>query len=127
MPFVNIHLPAEFTQEIKTKISLSVHESLIEIFHIPEKDYFQVIHPVAAENLIYPDNYLGVAHTSNLVYIYITCKSGRTADMKKELYALIAKKIANGTQVSVNDVIIILNENSVENWSFGQGIAQMIR
>jgi phenylpyruvate tautomerase PptA (4-oxalocrotonate tautomerase family) len=126
MPFVNIYLPAEFTQEVKTKISLSVHEGLMEIFNIPEKDYFQVIHPVLIENLIYPDSYLDISHTANLVYVYITCRSGRTADMKKALYALIAQKIAASTLVSANDVIIVLNENAPEDWSFGQGIAQMI-
>jgi phenylpyruvate tautomerase PptA (4-oxalocrotonate tautomerase family) len=127
MPFVNIYLPAGFTQQVKTRISLLVHESLMSVFKIPEKDYFQVIHPVMAEHLIYPDNYLNVPHTANLIYIQVTCGPGRTIEMKQALYALIAEKIAVSTPVSANDVIIVLTETGWENWSFGQGIAQMIK
>jgi phenylpyruvate tautomerase PptA (4-oxalocrotonate tautomerase family) len=126
MPFVNIYLPADFTQRVKTKISLSVHESLISVFKIPKKDYFQVIHPVMAEHLIYPNDYLDVQHTANLVYIQVICGPGRTIEMKQALYALIAEKIAANTPMSANDVIIVLTETGLENWSFGQGIAQMI-
>lgn len=126
MPFVNIYLPAAFTREVKQQISLAVHESLMEIFSVPEKDYFQVIHPVEPENLIFPDDYFDIPHTANLVYVYITCKEGRTVEMKKALYAAIAKKISERTLVSADDVLIFLNETSLENWSFGRGIAQMI-
>jgi phenylpyruvate tautomerase PptA (4-oxalocrotonate tautomerase family) len=126
MPFVNIYLPDRFTGNVKKEISLSVHESLITVFNIPEKDYFQVIHKVGPEDLLFPDNYLNIQHTDNLIYIHITCGIGRTAEMKKALYALIAQKIADRTPVEANDVIIILNEIAWENWSFGNGIAQMI-
>jgi phenylpyruvate tautomerase PptA (4-oxalocrotonate tautomerase family) len=126
MPFVNIYLPAAFTRKVKQQISLAIHESLMEIFSVPEKDYFQVIHPIEPENLIFPDEYFGIPHTANLVYVYITCKEGRTVEMKKSLYAAIVKKISERTLVRADDVLIFLNETTVENWSFGRGIAQMI-
>jgi phenylpyruvate tautomerase PptA (4-oxalocrotonate tautomerase family) len=126
MPFVNIYLPAAFTQDVKRQISLAVHESLMEIFAVPEKDYFQVMHPVDKEDLMFPDQYFDIPHTANLVYIYITCAFGRTIGMKKALYATIAKKIIERTFVKADDVLIFLNETPLENWSFGRGIAQMI-
>lgn len=127
MPFVNIYLPATFTREVKKQISLAVHHSLMEIFNIPEKDYFQVIHPVNEDNLIFPDEYFDIPHTANLVYIYITCAFGRSIEMKKGLYAAIAQKITESTLVKADDVLVFLNEIPFENWSFGRGIAQMIK
>lgn len=126
MPFVQIFLPERFSSGNKTAISRSVHESLMESFHIPEDDYFQVIQPLAQENILFPPGYLGIKHSDSLIYIYITCAPGRTADMKQTLYVLIAEKIAQKTPVGKDDVIIVLNETARENWSLGQGIAQMI-
>lgn len=127
MPFVNIYLPENYCRELKEKISYSVHESLIEIFSIPVNDYFQVIHPVSPENLIFPESYLDISHAPDLIYIQIICGSGRTVEMKKSLYAVIVQKISSRTRISANDIIIVLNETALENWSFGLGKAQMIK
>ncbi|AMP99662.1 4-oxalocrotonate tautomerase [Pedobacter cryoconitis] len=127
MPFVNIYLPENYSRGLKEKISYSVHESLIEIFSIPVNDYFQVIHPVSPENLIFPESYLDISHLSDLIYIQIICGSGRTVEMKKSLYAVIVQKISLRTHISANDIIIVLNETPFENWSFGLGKAQMIK
>lgn len=126
MPFINIYLPENYSRELKKKISHSVHESLIEIFNIPENDYFQVIHPVSPENLMFPDRYLGISHSPDLIYIHIICGSGRTVERKELLYSVIVHKISGRTHISENDIIIVLNETPLENWSFGQGKAQMI-
>lgn len=127
MPFVNIYLPERYPKELKNTISLSVHESLMEIFNIPEDDYFQVIHPVSPENLIFPDCYLDISHASDLIYVQVICGPGRTVEMKKSLYSVISRKVSERTHVLSNDIIIVLNETSLENWSFGQGKAQMIK
>ena len=112
-------------EKARKDISLSIHESLVAVYHIPQDDYFQVVHATRPADLLYPDSYLGVPHNNNLVYIQIIARAGRTREMKKELYKTIAEKIAARTSVSVNDVIIVLLENTENDWSFGQGIAQM--
>lgn len=127
MPFVNIYVPSGFNAGTKKAISLSVHKSLVNIFNVPVNDCFQVIHTVDPGHLIFPDHYMDIPHTPDLVYICITCGNGRTIEMKKALYMSIAKKISDVTTVNINDVIIVLNETSWENWSFGQGKAQMIK
>jgi phenylpyruvate tautomerase PptA (4-oxalocrotonate tautomerase family) len=125
MPFVQINLSQNLTDKVRKDISLSIHESLVNIFKIPQDDYFQVIHEIRPTDLLYPESYMGIPHTNNLVYIQIIAKAGRTADMKKELYRSIAEKIAQRTPININDVIIVLVENLAENWSFGQGLAQL--
>lgn len=126
MPFVNIYLQESTDQETRDEISSAVHESLRKHFNVPEDDYFQVIQGLQEGDLKFPASYLGVTHTDRLVYVYITCNTGRTQDMKKALYASITRLVSERTSIAANDVIIILNETLPENWSFGQGIAQYI-
>jgi phenylpyruvate tautomerase PptA (4-oxalocrotonate tautomerase family) len=127
MPFVQIYLGDHLTAKNKKDISLSVHNSLREHFNIPADDYFQVIHTMQPGDILYPDSYFDVPHTNNLLYIRITARAGRTVKMKQALYKSIATRIAATTPVSANDVVIILLENDLAGWSFGQGIAQMVK
>ncbi len=63
---------------------------------------------------------------SNIIYIVIIAKSGRTTEMKKILYERIADNISEATGHCKGDIIITLIENSEENWSFGNGKAQLV-
>ena len=126
MPFVQIYLGDHLTQKNKKDISLAIHQSLMDNFHIPADDYFQVINAVAAGDILYPGSYFGVPHSPNLLYIRITARSGRTVEMKQSLYKNIAERIAAATPVSADDVVIIFVENESADWSFGRGIAQMV-
>lgn len=47
-------------------------------------------------------------------------------ESKKDLYNAIATTTATILHISSADVFITLHETSIENWSFGQGIAQML-
>lgn len=126
MPLIQIYLGDHLSQQNKRDISQAVHQSLVDIFHIPSDDFFQVIHSMKAGDILYPDSYLDVPHTHNMLYIRITCRGGRTVEMKEALYEKIASRIAAATPVSANDVVIILLENESADWSLGGGKAQMV-
>ena len=125
MPFVRISLLKTLAADAKEKISRAVHESLMTEFNVPLDDYFHVVEELETSQLYYPKNYLGIAHSGNMVYVQITAGSGRTYQQKEKLYAAITGKIAAETPVLINDVIIILIENGgKENGSFGEGKIQ---
>ncbi len=127
MPFVQISLASEKTDQTRKNISESVHQALVEEFGIPELDKFQVINEVAEGSLVFPCEYLGIPHTKDIVYIHITAKKGRTVKMKKKLYEKIATFINKRENISKDDIFIVLSENKEENWSFGQGKAQLVK
>ena len=126
MPFVKINLAQNLTEKVKNDISLSVHESLMAHFNVPADDYFHVIHEVRLTDLVFRSGHFNVPHSNNLVFIEITARHGRTVEMKKALYHSIAEKIAARTPITMDDVFIVLTEVTAENWSFGQGLAQMV-
>ncbi len=126
MPFVQISLIEGKSEQVITDIADSVHESLVEHFNIPELDRFQTVCEYKKNNFKFPHTYLDIPHTENMVFIHITAKEGRTTEMKKKLYASIASGIAGKTEISEDDILIVLSENKAENWSFGQGVAQLV-
>lgn len=125
MPFVRISLPKSFSQETKNNVSLSIHNALIQVFNIPENDYFHIVEELESQQIKFPETYLEVAHSSDIVYIQIIAGQGRTVEQKKGLYSLIAEKIAESTNIKKNNIIIVLLENEgKQNWSFGNGEIQ---
>ena len=125
MPFVRISLPKSSSQETKNNVSLSVHHALIQEFNIPENDYFHIIEELEPKQIKFPETYLEVAHTSDIVFIQIIAGQGRTVEQKKGLYREIAERIANSTTITKNNIIIVLVENEGrQNWSFGNGEIQ---
>lgn len=125
MPFVRISLPKLFSQKTKDNISISVHNSLIQEFNIPENDYFHIIEELESQQIKFPKNYLDIDHTSDIVYIQIIAGQGRTLEQKKGLYKQIASNITNSTTITKNNIIIVLVENDGrQNWSFGNGEIQ---
>ena len=46
---------------------------------------------------------------------------------RKRFVSIDIFKIAEYSDVKTSDIFITLNETAAENWSFGQGIAQMVK
>lgn len=125
MPFVRISLPKTLSLKTKNNISEAVHQSLIEEFNIPVDDYFHVIEELEFHQIKYPKSYLGISHSEEIVYVQITAGQGRILEQKRKLYQQIATKISTSTEITINNVIIVLLENNgLENWSFGNGEIQ---
>jgi 4-oxalocrotonate tautomerase len=125
MPLVRIHLPEAISPPFSTVISDVVHQALVDSFNVPPDDRFQVITRHAEGDIVCAEEFLGIRHSARVVFVQIVCAPGRTVDMKQALYARIAGQVAARTSISACDVIINLVESSRENWSFGNGLAQM--
>lgn len=102
MPFVQINLSGALDGPARKAISASIHESLVEIFHIPADDLFQTIQAFPEDGLVFAPAYLGIEHAHPYVAIQIFCGDGRTVTMKEQLYQRIAGKIAGRTPGAAN-------------------------
>lgn len=123
MPLVKIHLRKGKTPEYVRSVADAVHEALVAHANVPADDRFQLIHEYAAEDIIAHPSYAGVARSADLIIIEITLNLGRTLEIKKELYAGIARRLENDPGVRPDDVLVNLVEVAKENWSFGRGLA----
>ena len=123
MPFVRIDLPAATPASQVAAVSDAVHSALVASFEVPVPDRFQTIHRRRPEDMVCSPEYLGVQHSSRVVFVQIFCAPGRSIEKKRALYAAIADAIAAQTEFAAADVIIHLVETARENWSFGKGLA----
>ncbi|PEY30622.1 tautomerase family protein [Bacillus cereus] len=130
MPFVTVYYSdSQLHKEELKKVSHSIHLALMEHFQIPKDDYFHMFLPYPSHQFFYNPYYLleaGRKRTDKMIHVSITCGPGRTIDQKKNLYQSISEAFYNYLNIPTTDIFITLNETPAENWSFGQGIAQMV-
>jgi phenylpyruvate tautomerase PptA (4-oxalocrotonate tautomerase family) len=84
------------------------------------------IREYAAGDLIADPGFLGVARTGHPIFVEITLRRGRTVEKKQALYREIARRMAATGLVQPADVLIVLRENDLADWSFGNGVAQYV-
>jgi len=123
MPLVKIFLRKGKTPEYVRSVADAVHEALVAQANVPADDRFHIIQELDEDTLIAHPSYGNVSRSKDLVIIEITLNAGRTVEIKKNLYADIAKRLQDAADVRPDDVMISLVEVTKENWSFGGGRA----
>ena len=123
MPFVKLYLRKGKSPEYLRSVADAVHEALVAQANVPRDDRFQVIHQLDDDALIAHPSYGGVNRSKDLIIVEITFNTGRTVEIKKNLYADIARRLQEAADVRPDDVLIVLVEVVKENWSFGGGRA----
>jgi phenylpyruvate tautomerase PptA (4-oxalocrotonate tautomerase family) len=123
MPLVKIHLRKGKPPEYIRSVADAVHDALVAHANVPADDRFQLVHEYEADDIIAHPSYAGVTRTENLIIIEITLNAGRTLEIKKDLYAGIARRLQLDPGVRPDDVLVNLIEVAKENWSFGRGLA----
>ena len=125
MPLVRISHTTGKPDDFGPALSDGVHRAMVATFNVPKDDYFQIVTDHAAKvGLAGPDAFLGLRHTSDLVFVQITCAEGRNTEQKKALFKTIVDNLAQAPGMRREDIIINLVETKRENWSFGNGTAQ---
>lgn len=124
MPLVRIDIPADTTPQTIRHVADLVHKALVSALNIPVTDRFQTISRRASDEILCAEEFLAVPHSQSIVMIQIVL-APRSVELKKALFSAIATEIADHTPFKAQDVIINLIETAKENWSFGNGIAQL--
>jgi phenylpyruvate tautomerase PptA (4-oxalocrotonate tautomerase family) len=124
MPLVQISLRSGKPASYRRAIGDSVHRALVDVLSVPADDHFQIITEHSAENVVHDPHYLGIERTDDVVFIRITLGLGRTLAQKRALYARISALLTESPGLRPQDVFTVLVEIQLENWSFGNGIAQ---
>ncbi|WEA24837.1 tautomerase family protein [Rhizobium binxianense] len=126
MPFVRISLRKGKSPDYLGAIADNIQRALMDTFDVPENDRFQAIHQHDENELIFDRNYLAGPRSDNFVYISITTGRPRTGEMKAALYRRIADLLAQSPGLRPEDVMIVISTSAPEDWSFGDGMPQMI-
>lgn len=126
MPLVRISLRAGKPPAYRRAIADAVHRAMMETINVAPTSRFQIITEHAPEDLIYDPTHLGIQRTDDVVFIQITLAAGRTPDQKRALYKRVAELLAESPGLRPQDVFINLIDAPRENWSLGNGEAQLL-
>ena len=97
-----------------------------ETLAIPDGDRFQIITEHDAGQLVADPTFMGMRRSADFVLIQIFLTRGRTTEIKQALYRSIAERMAASPGVRPDDVMIVLTEVGLDDWSFGRGEAQYV-
>jgi len=126
MPLVRIDLRRGKSPAYRKALCDGVYSAMRETFNVPEDDPFMIVNEHDADNFVYAQSYLGIAHTDDLVIIQITTNDTRTIEQKQTFFARVATLLAENPSLRKEDIFINLVECKKENWSFGNGVAQYV-
>lgn len=111
-------------QQLRVLLDAS-HAAMVEAFQVPETDRYQVVTQHRPGELVLQDTGLGFQRSKQVVVLTVVSRP-RSAEQKTEFYRLLAEKLATECQISGNDLIVSIVENTDADWSFGNGNAQFL-
>jgi 4-oxalocrotonate tautomerase len=126
MPLVRISVYEGTTKDHRQAIASEVYRAMREAIGIPEGDLFVVVTAHSAEEFVVDRTFMGMQRTDRFTLIHIFLSEGRTIEQKQLLFDRIACGLRDGVGISTDDVMTVLTENSLSDWSFGKGRAQYV-
>lgn len=126
MPLARISLPVGKGSAYRTEVSNQVYQAMRETLDIPDGDRFQVITEHSGGTLVADPNFMGMTRSSDFILIQIFLSRGRTTEAKQALYRAVAQRLATSPGIRPEDVMIVLTEVGLDDWSFGLGEAQYV-
>ena len=126
MPLVRISVGEAVKREKRELLADAVYDAMRATIGIPEGDKFVVLTAHADDELIADSHFLGMQRTNEFVLVQITLRRGRSTEKKQALYREIAKVFEERAEIAPDNVMIVLAENDLDDWSFGRGEAQYV-
>jgi len=126
MPFTRISLLRGKSPDYLQALSDNLHRAMVETFDVPPTDRFQAIHQLEPNELIFDRTYLGGPRSDDYVFFQITIGKPRSTEVKKTFYRRLVSLLADAPGLRPEDVMVNIVTTNREDWSFADGIAQMI-
>jgi 4-oxalocrotonate tautomerase len=126
MPLVRISVFDTMPIEKRGKLPQAVYDAMRETIGIPEKDLFVVLTAHPEGELVVDPEFMAMQRSGDFALVHITLRRGRSTETKQALYRRIAQLAKERAGVEPDDVMIVLSENELDDWSFGRGEAQYV-
>jgi hypothetical protein len=101
-----------------------IHSALELAWKIPHTDRFQLVSEYKKSHFHFDKTHWGVKRSDDVIAIHITAVA-RSAVLKKKLYRELIKILGKNPKVRKEDVFVTIVGIGREDWSFGNGLAQL--
>ena len=126
MPLVRISVSNTVSAERRKQIADSIYDAMRSTLSIPEGDRFVVLTAHAQDELIADPHFMKMQRTNDFLIVHVTLRKGRSTEIKQSFYKKVAELLNERANVDPDNVMIVLSENGLEDWSFGRGEAQYV-
>jgi 4-oxalocrotonate tautomerase len=126
MPIVRLSFLTGKSAAWRAAVSDAIQQAMVETIDVPPADRFHVMSEHAPGFLAIDPTYFDIARSDDPLIVQITLRAGRSDDRKRALYRRITGLLAENPGVRPQDVVIVLSENALIDWSFGEGAAQYV-
>jgi 4-oxalocrotonate tautomerase len=127
MPLARIDLIKGKSPEYRKTVGDAVYQAMVEILKAPPGDRFQVITEHETTNFHYDPTFFGIDRSPDEIFIQLTLVGNRTLEQKRGFYKKIVDDLHDKLGLRHEDVLINLVPTTIEDWSFGNGVASLIK
>jgi hypothetical protein len=103
------------------QISDILQQSLEQEFAVPPRDRFQVFEELPARLRVFDRHYKSGGRSDNFIQFHILAGRPRSFAQKQNLSRVLCDRLHGGLNIDPDDVMIMIQFNSAEEWSFSQG------
>jgi 4-oxalocrotonate tautomerase len=126
MPLVTLDLLEGRPREEIAAISDSVHNAMVELLGVPQRDRFQIVTEHRAGSLSFDPDYLDIERGDGFVLVRLTLAGGRSTAAKQGFYRRLCELLVDRVGMRPEDLAVVMVENERADWSFGLGEASYL-
>jgi Tautomerase enzyme len=125
MPFLIFHIIEGRSQPEIAALLDATHRVVLDTFHVPQRDRYQVVNEYKSSDVRFEDTGLGIARSNKFVLLQVVTRPHSTAE-KPAFYKNLCDELQRSCNISRADVMVSIIGNTDEDWSFGLGNAQFL-
>jgi 4-oxalocrotonate tautomerase len=127
VPLARIDLIKGQSKAHRRTVGDVVYDAMVEVLKAPKDDRFQVISEHDEDSFIYDPHFFGIERSKACIFIQLYLREGRTLEQKQGFYKKVTEDLKSRINVRPEDVFITLVSTAAEDWSFGNGVASLVK
>ena len=125
MPLLVFHVFEGRSDEEITTLLDATHRAVLDTFHVPPRDRYQIVHEHKPSRVRAEDTGLGIERSDKFVLLQVFTQR-HPAEEKTAFYRNLCAELERSCGIPPTDVMVSIASNTTEDWSFGLGRAQFL-
>ncbi|QUN06512.1 tautomerase family protein [Shewanella yunxiaonensis] len=105
------------------KILDCTHQVVLEVFGVPTRDRYQIVHENKDYQMVVEDTGLGYQRSNDVIILRVFT-SPRSTEQKHLFMKRLCEDLQQQCAIAPQDLMISFFTNTQDDWSFGEGEAQ---
>ena len=126
MPLITINIAEGMTEEAIDQLQKAIHACFMKAWGIPENGGFYMINEHKKSRMRINRSMWGINRSEQSPLLLQITSSPRSKELKVELFRVLAEELEK-QGIQKEDLFISITPTQREDWSFGNGIAQLLQ